>query len=67
IFLPPYSPDLNPIEEAFSACRSCPLWKLHHADMYVNSPSPEVDLMEACLAAVSAEKVLSWYRHSGYI
>ncbi|RPD53269.1 hypothetical protein L227DRAFT_513527, partial [Lentinus tigrinus ALCF2SS1-6] len=63
IFLPPYSPDFNPIEEAFS----CVKYHLRrHGDPCDLGGVPEVQLMEACMAAVTAEKAQGWYRHSGY-
>ncbi|RDX41724.1 hypothetical protein OH76DRAFT_1328815, partial [Lentinus brumalis] len=69
IFLPPYSPDFNLIEEAFS----CPIVrgtvKYHircHGDPCNLGGLPEVRLMETCMVAVTAEKAQGWYRHSGY-
>ncbi|TFK87765.1 hypothetical protein K466DRAFT_490291, partial [Polyporus arcularius HHB13444] len=64
IFLPAYSPDLNLIEEAFS----CVKYHLRrHSEHYVNSVTPEADLLQACLVSVTPEKAHGWYRHSGYL
>ncbi|KAI0370435.1 hypothetical protein BV20DRAFT_944180, partial [Pilatotrama ljubarskyi] len=64
IFLPPYSPDYNPIEEAFSCV------KYHfrrHGLMWDEEDRPELGIMEGCVAAVTPEKARGWYAHSGYI
>jgi len=64
IFLPPYSPDFNPIEESFSCLKA---FLRRHCSMFQNSCFPEQDLAEACFIAVTAEKARGWYRDSGYI
>lgn len=79
LFLPPYSPDLNPIEESFSAGMGVEhtiqhqlthsivkAWIRRHWRRLANSQTPKVDLLEAC-GAVTAEKARSWFRHSGYM
>ncbi|TFK71581.1 hypothetical protein BDN72DRAFT_764779 [Pluteus cervinus] len=69
IYLPAYSPDLNPIEEAFSALKS---W-LRKYRTYVSQrmegqfADPYALLEEAVYAAVTPAKVWGWYRHSKYI
>ncbi|KAJ7653527.1 hypothetical protein B0H17DRAFT_902432, partial [Mycena rosella] len=65
LFLPPYSPDFNPIEESFSASNAIKAWIRRHWRRMQNSETPELDLYEAC-GAVTAEKVREWFRHSGY-
>jgi len=62
-FLPPYSPDLNPIEESFSAVKA---WIRRNWRRMFNSENPEVDLIEAC-GTVTAEKARGWFRHAGFI
>lgn len=64
VFLPPYSPDFNPIEESFSCVK---YWLRRHWPDFQDSLFPEIDLMEACMQAVTAEKAAGWFRHSGYI
>jgi len=59
-FLPPYSPDLNPIEMMWSKVRSI-LRKLELRD--------NESLFEAvgtALAAVTASDALGWFAHCGY-
>ena len=68
-FLPPYSPDLNPIEEAFSSMKA---WirrnrNTAQADfMSENEFSAEVVLWDA-IHSVTAEKAQGWFKHSGYM
>ncbi|THU81222.1 hypothetical protein K435DRAFT_694040, partial [Dendrothele bispora CBS 962.96] len=63
VFLPPYSPDLNPIEESFSAVKA---WICCHWKEAQRSEYPDVFLIEAS-ATVNAEKAKGWITHSGYI
>ena len=58
-FLPPYSPDLNPIEEAFS--------KLKY--FLKNDPLVQVctdDELEDIFATITAQDSQGWMCHSGY-
>ena len=82
VFLPPYSPDFNPIEESFSCSmysytsiyaiiKYWPTllvkhWMRRHWLEMVQSENPEMDLLEAC-GAVDAEKAKGWFAHSGYL
>jgi transposase len=68
-FLPPYSPDYNPIELAFSAMK----YHLHRNGSYVRFvmvelPNTEIfcTLLEA-LYKITLEDVFGWYRHCGYV
>ncbi|KAG2103369.1 uncharacterized protein F5147DRAFT_277755 [Suillus discolor] len=81
VFLPPYSPDFNPIEESFSCCMFGHVsfhsvthtfsivkkWLRRHWRELRHSQFPEQDLREACFRAVNAENARGWYRHSGYL
>ena len=62
IYLPPYySPDLNPIEEAFS--------KVKHMLRKIGARSKKEALIEAmgrALRAVSAEDVRGFFAHCAY-
>jgi len=68
-FLPPYSPDLNPIEEAFSSMKA---WIRHNRNtaqadfMSEDGFSAQVVLWDA-IHSITAEKVQGWFKHSGYI
>ena len=60
VYLPPYSPDLNPIEEAFS--------KLKHILRRIGARSKEalIEAMGRALGAVSAQDVRGFFAHCGY-
>ncbi|KAF9504245.1 hypothetical protein BS47DRAFT_1272959, partial [Hydnum rufescens UP504] len=68
VFLPPYSPDFNPIEEFFSSLKA---WLRHNRDYVVGELSgtpmhePHVVLLEG-VCSVMPEKALGWFRHAGY-
>ena len=60
VLLPSYSPDLNPIEEAFS--------KIKHLVRQEGARMREA-LLEAigrAVAAVTAEDAAGWFVHAGY-
>ncbi|KIM62380.1 hypothetical protein SCLCIDRAFT_79530, partial [Scleroderma citrinum Foug A] len=63
LFLPPYSPDLNPIEESFSALKA---YLRHHAHRIHGQDDPVATLIEAT-SCVTADKCQGWVRHAGYI
>ncbi len=60
LYLPPYSPDLNPIEEALS--------KVKHILRKIGARTKEllVEAMGYALAAVSAQDVRGSFAHCGY-
>jgi transposase len=60
LFLPSYSPDLNPIEEAFS--------KIKTIVRKVGARTREalVEAIARALAAVTSEDVAGWFAHAGY-
>ena len=64
-FLPPYSPDLNPIEEAFSKVKGY----LKANDMAIQAvPDSELeDFILAGFASITPEDRYGWFRHSGYV
>ncbi|KAF8840028.1 hypothetical protein BDN67DRAFT_693348 [Paxillus ammoniavirescens] len=64
MFLPPYSPDLNPIEYSFSAVK---YYLCRHWRQFPESEFPIVDLAEACTLAVTAGKTEKWFRECGYM
>nr|WP_303652444.1 IS630 family transposase [Paludisphaera mucosa] len=59
-FLPPYSPDLNPIERMFSKVKA---W-LRSAK--ARTIGGLIEAMGDALRAVRPADVLGWFRHSGY-
>ncbi len=60
VFLPSYSPDLNPIEEAFS--------KIKHLVRKAGARVREalVEAIALALAAVTIEDAAGWFVHAGY-
>jgi transposase len=60
IYLPPYSPDLNPIEEAF--------WKVKLILRKIGARGKEalIEAMGRALGAVSIEDVRGFFAHCGY-
>ncbi|KAF8551573.1 hypothetical protein OG21DRAFT_1417740, partial [Imleria badia] len=68
-FLPPYSPDFNPIELAFSAMK----YHLHRNSDYVRMVMTDISdeeiyikLLKA-LYIITPEDVFGWYCHCGYV
>jgi hypothetical protein len=71
VFLPPYSPDLNPIETAFSAIKMY-IWR--NGDLYrsvmsgQNSSEMEIYYqLHKAVYSVTPAHAAAWYRHCGYI
>ena len=65
LFLPPYSPDLNPIEETFSKIK----YELKANDALIQK-LPEgglPDMIQSAFDTVSPEDSYGWFKHSGYI
>ncbi len=60
VFLPPYSPDMNPIEEAFSKIKGI----VRKAGARTRQALDEA-ICEA-LSAVTLEDVAGWFSHCGY-
>lgn len=68
-FLPPYSPDFNPIELAFSAMK----YHLRRDGIYVHMAMTQISdadifccLMRA-LYSITTEDCCAWYKHCGYV
>jgi hypothetical protein len=67
-FLPPYSPDYNPIEEAFSSIKS---WLRRHQSYVDNEFASQslhcaTDLLLTAVYSVTPTKARGWFRHAGY-
>ena len=60
IYLPPYSPDLNPIEEAFSKIKSL----LRKAE--ARSRERLVEAMGRAISAVTGRDAKGFFEHRGY-
>jgi transposase len=60
-FLPPYSPDLNPIEEAWSKMKSIlRVAKARAFDALVHA-------LDSALGAISPADCVGWFKHAGYV
>jgi hypothetical protein len=69
VFLPAYSPDLNPIEEAFSTIKAW-VWKNRDYVIEELRGGQYCDLYKIlwdAIFSVTPAKALGWFRHSGYI
>jgi transposase len=62
--LPPYSPDLNPIEEAFSKIK---YWLRRHGDYYNATVDDGIlfDMLEV-LDIITPEDAEGYFIHAGY-
>ena len=60
VFLPSYSPDLNPIEEAFSKIKQLV------RKMGARTRKALVEAIGRALAAVKPEDAAGWFAHAGY-
>ena len=60
VFLPSYSPDMNPIEEAFSKIKQL----VRKADARVREEL--VGTIARALASVTREDAAGWFAHAGY-
>jgi hypothetical protein len=61
-YLPPYSPDLNPIEEAFSKIKS---FIRRHSNIFAENPGNLFDLRLA-MEIITPEDALGYISHAGY-
>nr|GAT48928.1 transposase domain-containing protein [Mycena chlorophos] len=62
IYLPPYSPDLNPIEQAFSAIKA---WLRRHEAQAIR-PDVRPWLIHQATASVTADDAKGWILNCGY-
>ena len=63
LFLPPYSPDLNPIEEAFSYVKNY----LRKHDQLLQAIVDPTDVIQAAIDSITQDHTNAWINHSGYI
>ena len=62
LFLPPYSPDLNPVEEAFSYIKNY----LRKHDQLLQVISDPTDVIQAAIDSITPDHCNGWINHSGY-
>jgi transposase len=60
IFTPPYSPEMNPIEEAWSKLKNC------LRSMAARTATKVMGAVQAAALAITPKDVLGWVRHAGY-
>jgi hypothetical protein len=63
IYLPPYSPDFNPIEEAFSAMKA---W-LRRNEGLMTGQEQIPWLVHQATSAITADDALGWFADCGYL
>ncbi len=70
VFLPPYSPDFNPIETAFSAIKA---YIRRNGDLYrskmLDAARDEMDIyceLNNAVYSVTPENAAAWFHHCGY-
>lgn len=64
-FLPPYSPDLDPIEEAFSKVKH--FLRSNDPIFQVCDDSDIIDIILQGFATITADDCYGWMKHSGYV
>ncbi|KAF8591226.1 hypothetical protein K439DRAFT_1328107 [Ramaria rubella] len=68
-FLPPYSPDLNPIEEAFSAIKAHLRWPGNLARVAMTGGGDDAEVyvcLHEAVWSVTAQNALGWFQDCGY-
>ena len=62
LFLPPYSPDKDPLEEAFSYVK----YYLKRHDELLQSVRDPTDVIKDAFASITSDQCKGWISHSGY-
>lgn len=60
-YLPPYSPDLNPIEQLWSKIKE------HLRKIAARTLDSLADAIGRALQTITLDDVLAWFRHCGYL
>lgn len=63
LFLPPYSPDLNPVEEAFSYVKNYPR---KYDELLQAIISDSTDIIQAALDSITPDHCNAWINQSEY-
>jgi transposase len=61
LFLPPYSPELNPIEEAWSKIKSI------FRGLEARTIPSFIDGLKETYRAITHENIMGWFQHAGYV
>ena len=64
-FIPPYSPDLDPVEELFSKVKVC--LKENDEAIQADDKSAVVDFIRAAFSTATPDDSYAWFKHAGYI
>ena len=64
-FIPPYSPDLDPVEELFSKVKAC--LKENDEAIQAADESAVVDFVRAAFSTATPDDCYAWFKHAGYI
>ena len=64
-FIPPYSPDLVPVEELFSKVKIC--LKENDETIQAADESAVVDYVRAAFSTATPNDSYAWFKHAGYI
>ncbi|KIO25609.1 hypothetical protein M407DRAFT_75472, partial [Tulasnella calospora MUT 4182] len=71
MYLPPYSPDFNPIELAFSSIKAYLRDRSHQVQLVLTGKKadaiPALILLHDAIYSVTPEKAYGWFRHCGYV
>ncbi|KAF9003818.1 hypothetical protein BDZ89DRAFT_967363 [Hymenopellis radicata] len=70
VFLPPYSPDFDPIEEGFSAMKAWLRRNQDFARLHLgNAPdcNPHALLNQAVFESMTPQSIHGWFHHSHYV
>ena len=62
LWLPPYSPDFNPAENAFSKVK----YYLKEHDEIMQVVSDPIPVIKAAFESITPEDCIGWIRHCGY-
>ena len=62
IYLPPYSPDLNPVEEAFSSVK----YYLKDHDELLQAVDDPLPIIHSSYSSITPQKCKQWISHCGY-
>ena len=61
LFLPPYSPDFTPIEQAFSKIKAL------LRGLGARTREALLDAVRLAIAAISRDDAVAWFTHAGYV
>ena len=65
VFLPPYSPDLMPLEEVFSKVKAA-LKASDSTSVYLSTTTPSL-IVKLAFSTVTQEDCIGYIRHAGYM